>query len=294
MKPSQFVYFEPTTLHEALTLLDQHGDDAKVLSGGQSLIPALNFRLSAPAYLIDINRLSELDYIRADGESVVLGALTRHRTLERSPLVQERLPLLHEAAGWIGHAAIRTRGTLGGSLAHADPAAELPVVMVALSADFTVESLAEGTREIPATEFYLNFLTTALGPADLLTSVRIPSPPVNMGWAFHEISRRHGDFALVAVAAGIAVGADGRVTEARVALGGVSPTPVRSTVAEESLVGQVPSQQLFAAAAQAAAAELDPDGDLHASADLRRHLAANLIASALASASQRSKGGDLA
>jgi 2-furoyl-CoA dehydrogenase FAD binding subunit len=291
MKPSRFAYFDPTTVAEALELLRIHEYDAKILAGGQSLIPVINFRLSAPACLIDINRILDLDYIRREGEFLVVGALARHRTVERSPLVRETLPLLTEAVHWIGHEAIRTRGTIGGSVVHADPAAELPVVLTALEASVVVESAAEGAREIPIAEYFVAYMTTMMGPADLLTAVRIPVLSPETGWAFTEISRRSGDFALVSIAVILRLDAHGQVAECRMALGGVGPGPYRATAAEEALRGRRPDLALFREIGRRVATDIEPDGDLHASVGLRRRLAAELTVRALGQALNRCPGG---
>lgn len=291
MKPPRFAYFAPTSVGEALALLREYGTEGKVLAGGQSLIPMLNFRLTAPSCLIDINKIQELEYIRRDGDYVCLGALARHRTVERSPLIRHTVPLLAEAAQFIGHVAIRTRGTIGGSLAHADPAAELPVALAALDAIVTVESVEAGVRESPISDFFVTYMTTVMSPDELLTAVKVPAIAPGIGWAFLEVARRSGDFALVSVAALIAVNQDGVVTDCRIALGGVGPTPVRVTSVEKTLLGQRASQMDLAAAGKAVAAVIEPESDLHASAALRRRLAAELAKRALRVALSRTRGG---
>ena len=193
MKPPPFAYHAPTRLDEALALLERYGDDAKVLAGGQSLMPLLNFRLSYPSALIDINRVRELSYIRQAHGQVRIGALTRQRTIEFSELVRRRLPLLSEATTLVGHLPIRTRGTLGGSLAHADPAAEYPAVALVLDAELVLQSPG-GQRRIAAEEFFVSYLTTALAPNEVVTEIRFSPAPLTSGWAFEEFARRHGDF----------------------------------------------------------------------------------------------------
>ena len=258
-----------------------------MLAGGQSLVPLMNLRLARPAVLVDINRISELEGVSgSDGRSVTIGALTRQRDALRHPLVRQRLPLLADAIAYIGHPAIQNRGTVGGSLAHADPAAELPVVALALNAQLHVAS-ARRKRTIAAADFTLGYLTTALAPDELLTSVSFTVPPVDSGWSFLEVARRHGDFALVAVAAVLGLSGSGRLTWARVALGGVGPVPLRATAAEDLLVGNPVSDRLFEVAADAARQAVEPEDDIHASADYRRHLAGVLVRRALARASSR-------
>ncbi|HYY89615.1 MAG TPA: xanthine dehydrogenase family protein subunit M [Chloroflexota bacterium] len=271
---------------EALDQLATHGWDAKVLAGGQSLVPLMNFRLARPAVLVDINRISELEGVRGSDGRVTIGALTRQRDALRHPLVRQRLPLLADAIAYIGHPAIQNRGTVGGSLAHADPAAELPVVALALDAQLHVAS-ARRKRTIAAADFTLGYLTTALAPDELLTSVSFTVPPVDSGWSFLEVARRHGDFALVAVAAVLGFSGSGRLTWARVALGGVGPVPLRATAAEDLLVGNPVSDRLFEVAADAARQAVEPEDDIHASADYRRHLAGVLVRRALDRASSR-------
>src|SRR5215831_20151420 len=239
MKPPRFEYFAPRALGAALDLLAERGDRAKILAGGQSLIPLLNFRLAHPEALIDINALGDLAYVRAHDGGLAIGALTRQHTMERSEMVRARAPILAEACHLIGHLPIRHRGTIGGNLAHADPASELPATMVALEAEFAVASRAT-TRTISADRFFVGPLATALQPGELLTEVRVPSLPARTGGAFVEMARRAGDYALVGVAALVSLDAAGRCQRARVALCGVGPGPVRARAAEEALTGQLP------------------------------------------------------
>ncbi|MFQ5680409.1 MAG: FAD binding domain-containing protein, partial [Gemmatimonadota bacterium] len=217
MKPPPFEYFAPDTPEEALGLLVEHGYDAKPLAGGQSLIPMLNFRLASPAVLVDLNRIGSLAGIEpGEDGGLWIRAMTRQREAERSPLVAERAPLLAEAMSHVAHPQIRNRGTVGGSAAHADPAAELPAVLLALKARLRIRG-AEGERVLPAAEFFAGLFTTALGPEELLVAVEIPPPAPGWGWAFEEVARRHGDYALVGVAAGVRIGEAGRCEEARLA-----------------------------------------------------------------------------
>jgi aerobic carbon-monoxide dehydrogenase medium subunit len=275
VKPAPFEYYCPRTLDAALALLAEHGSDAKPLAGGQSLIPAMNFRLATPAVLIDLNEISELSSIATDtepGTSIAIGAMTRQRELERSALVAQRAPLIARTMPYVAHAAIRTRGTIGGSLAHADPAAELPAVMLALNAEFTLANLG-GQRQVSATDFFRGLFTTALEPGELLTAIRIPPLPQRSGFAFQEISRRHGDFALAGVAAVVTTDATGRCTAARIALLSVGDRPTLAAEAARTLVGDTASQDSIRAAADAAAhVDIDPPSDIHASSRYRRQL----------------------
>jgi len=270
---------------EAVAQLAELGDEAKVLAGGQSLVPLLNLRLAYPAFLVDINPIGELDFI-TNGSGVRVGAVARHRDVERSELVARANPLLAAAVKLVGHAAIRNRGTIGGSVAHADPAAELPTVLVALDGEIEARS-SRGTRTIAAAEFFEGFLTTTLQPDELLTEVKFPALPAGSGWSIQEFSRRSGDFGVVTVAVTLTAGTDGRIGEARVAFGGVAGTAVRAPSAEAALAGQTPSAELWKAAGQEAAAGLDPPGDLHSTPEHRRHLAAVLTERALAEAYDR-------
>jgi carbon-monoxide dehydrogenase medium subunit len=289
MKPPPFDYHDPRNLDEALELLRRHGGEAKVLAGGQSLMPLLNFRLSRPAALVDINRISALGYIREENDQLSLGAMTRQRAIEFSPLVRERLPLLQEATTLVGHLPIRTRGTIGGSLAHADPAAELPAVVTALDGDLVVRGPG-GERILRPQEFFLGYLTTALAPDEILVEIRLPTTPPGSGWAFEELSRRHGDFALAGIAA-VLVADSRRCRMARLAAAGVGPTPVRLRGAEEILEREGLSKESLEAAAAQAQELVEPDSDLHASADYRRHLTGVLTGRALHRAAARCREG---
>jgi CO/xanthine dehydrogenase FAD-binding subunit len=286
MKPPRFEYLAPASLEEALALLAQHGDGAKVLAGGQSLVPLLNFRLVRPTYLVDLNEIPGLAYIRQDDGHVAIGALTRQRAVETSALVRERVPLLADAMPQIGHVQIRNRGTVGGSLAHADPAAELPAVVAALEGELVVRS-ARGERVLRPEEFFVAYLTTAVEPSELLVEVRLPVVPPRTGTAFLEVSRRHGDFALVGVAASVTLDAGGACTRCAIALTGVGPTPVVAREAAHRLVGAKPTPEALEDVGRRAAAGLDPDGDLHASSQYRRHVAGVLTRRALARAVER-------
>jgi carbon-monoxide dehydrogenase medium subunit len=289
MKPPRFEYLAPRSRDEALALLAEHGDRARILAGGQSLIPLLNFRLTQPEILIDINRIADLAYVRSDDGGLVIGALTRQHAVERSDVVRTRVPIVAEACRLIGHLPIRHRGTLGGNLAHADPASELPAVMLALEAQFFVISRKE-TRVVPAGEFFVGPLSTALRPGELLAEVRLPAPPARSGSAFVEMARRAGDYALVGVAALLTLDDAGRCQRARVALCGVGPTPVRAREAEQALMGQAPRGSALDEAAARAAAATRPNSDLHGSAEFRRKLARHFTRQALELAARRAGG----
>jgi len=286
VKPPPFAYRAPESLGEALALLAEHGDDAKVLAGGQSLVPLLNLRLARPALLVDLARVPGLAGVDQRDGGLALGAMARERTLERSQLVRRLAPLLSAALPFIGHPAIRSRGTLGGSLAHADPAAELPAVAAALDAEMVVLSAARGERTVAAKDFFSGFFSTALEPDEILTEVRIPRLATGMGVCFMEVARRHGDFAMVGVAVAVRLEA-GNIAEARLALTGVAQVPVRAIDAERSLVGAAPDPTRFAGVAEAVADGLEPRSDLHGSSGYRRQVARALVRRALAVASRR-------
>ena len=270
MKPPKFDYHAPASVDEAVALLQRYGGDAKVLAGGQSLMPMLNFRLARPAALVDVNRIAALAYIREDDGTVAFGAMTRQRTIEFSPVVAARLPLLREATRWVGHLPIRSRGTIGGSIAHADPSAEYPAVLTALDGEVVVQG-PRGRRTVKAGGLFETYLTTTLAADELVVEVRLPAMPAGAGYAFEEFARRHGDFALVGIAAMI-VRAGGRCTAARLATAGAGPVPVRLRAAEEILERDGLGEAAIEAAAARAAELVQPDSDVHASADYRRHL----------------------
>ncbi len=282
-------YAAPTTVGEAIHLLDTHGEAAKLMAGGQSLTPMMNLRLASPEYVIDLNRIEGLDYIEERDGLLTIGAMTRQRRLERSAVVRQHYPLLAEAAPLIGHPATRNRGTVGGSLAHADPAAELPAVLLTHGGSVVVQG-ANGDREIPAADFFVTLWSTALEPGELLTEVRLRRWPAGTGWCFLEESRRYGDYAVVGVAALLHVGADGRCAQAAVTLFGVGDVPYAVSEAPALLVGQTPDDDRFAAVGQAAAEGAAPEDDVHASAAFRRHLCAVLTRRALRTAAERASG----
>lgn len=290
MKPAAFQYLGPATVEEALAILATHGDEAKPLAGGQSLIPSMNFRLAQPAVLVDLNDVTELFFLRDDpAGGLRIGAMTRQRTVERSGLVARRAPLLHETMPFIAHSQIRSRGTVGGSLAHADPAAELPAVMLALGVRFRARA-TDGERWIPADEFFTGLFDTALEPGELLVEIEIPPRPPRSGFAFREIARRHGDYALVGVAAAVTLDAGGRCDRARIALLSVGEGPVLAEGAAQTLQGETPGPESIAEAAETAAIrDIDPNGDIHASVAYRRQLARVLTRRALTEAFERAQ-----
>jgi CO/xanthine dehydrogenase FAD-binding subunit len=277
VKPAPFEYHDPRRLDDALELLAQHGDDAKVLAGGQSLVPLLNFRLARPARLVDVNRLDELSYVRKRDGVLRVGALTRAVALERSPLVADEWPLLREAVRFVGHRQIRTRGTVGGSVAHADPAAELPTALTALGARFHVRSTREA-RTLDPGEFFVAHLTTDLTPDELLVEVEVPPLAAGAGTAFVEYARVHGDFALAGVGAVVEIGTDGRCARATLVLAAVAPRPVRAVEAEEALAGGRIGEEEAGAAGELAARAVDVPAR---EARYRRALVAELARRAL-------------
>ena len=285
MKPAPFTYFAPESLEEALALRAEHAGDCVVLAGGQSLLPILHLRLAQPAVVIDVNRIPGLDRIAERNGGLSIGARARQRQAERSSLVAERAPLLAKALPLIAHPAIRNRGTIGGSIAHADPAAELPAVALALDAELVATSAARGERSIPAADFFHGFLSTALESDEILTEIRLEAPKPGSGVAFLEVARNHGAFAIVGAAAQVQV-TDGTVGEARLVFTGAGGTAMRARSAEAQLIGQPATSESFAAAAAAAVADLDPVSDVHASADYRRRVAQVLARRVLTEAAE--------
>jgi len=290
MKPAPFEYLAPRTVPEAVSLLARHGEEAKLLAGGQSLVPLMNMRLARPRRVIDLNRTQGLAYIREVDGALRIGGMTRQATLERSPLIGGRCPLLPEALALVGHPAIRSRGTIGGSLAHADPAAELPAAIAALDGQITASG-PRGERTLPATSFFLGVLTTALAPDEVLTEIALPALPPRTGTCFLEVARRHGDFALVGVAVVVSRRSDGACGHARLVFCGVGPTPVRVERAEALVSGRRPDAAVFAAVEGLVRETLQPDGDLHASADYRREVAGVVARRALTTAWSRTNHG---
>jgi len=275
MKLPPVDYEAPETVSEAVELLAEHLDEASVLAGGQSLIPLLALRLAHPAVLIDINGIHELSGVSATNGWVTIGAATREYVAEESETVADAVPLLAAALPWIGHEAIRSRGTIGGSLAHADPAAELPAVALALDAEFVVRG-PSGERFVPAARWFEGYLMTARRPDELLTEVRFPTAGRGTGISFQEVARRHGDFAIVGLAASVTLSGDA-ISDARLAFAGMSDMPVRAADAEDLLAGESPSDELFDEAARRATSDVDPPADLHGSAEYRKKVAAALV-----------------
>lgn len=287
MKPASFEFFDPRSLNEALSLLNQYGNEAKILAGGQSLMPLMNLRLVRPKVIIDINRVAELAYIESGaGGGLAVGGLTRHRALERSRFVHERNPLLAETLPLIGHAHIRNRGTIGGSLVHADPAAELPALALLLDAEFVLHSL-NGERVVHAKDFFQSYMTTAIEPTELLAKIRFPPWMPRAGWAIQEVSRRAGDFAMVGVAALLTHNGNGTCEDARIALFGVGATPIRIEQAEALLKGARLDNRILLEAARVVSDVLEPDADVHASAEYRKDVAGVLTRRALERGMQR-------
>jgi carbon-monoxide dehydrogenase medium subunit len=287
MKPAPFKYRRPESLEEALEIFAELGSDAKALAGGQSLVPAMNFRLARPAVLVDLNRIASLAYTEEGSDGgLSIGAMTRQRAAERSGTVAAKAPLLFEALPCIAHPQIRSRGTIGGSLAHADPAAELPAVMVALDARLVLKSRT-ASRSVPAEKFYTGPHTTDVGPDELLTEVRIPPRPPRACSAFVEVARRHGNLALVGVAAELALDQRGVCSSARIGLLNVGDRPVLAAKAMAAMIGGDLNEASIEEAARIAAETVDPPTDIHASSAYRRHLVRVLVGRALTQAVRR-------
>ncbi len=288
MKPAPFEYLAPTAIPETVSALDEHGFDAKLLAGGQSLTPTMNFRLAQPAILIDINRVPELAGIsRAPSGVTRIGAMTRQRAIERSPAIAAEQPLLAEAIPFVAHPQIRNRGTIGGSIVHADPAAELPVVAVALRATLNIAS-ASGTRQTAATDFYRGVFDIDLQPEELLTSIDFPAWQPEDGYAFVEVARRHGDYALAGVAAVVGLDQEGNCRHCRLVYLSLGDKPIVAEKAAQALIGQPPTDDHIKDTAHIASAdEIEPAGNIHASPAYQRHLANVLTQRALAKAFER-------
>lgn len=285
MKPPAFEYVAARTIDEAVGQLSKHGDGAKIIAGGQSLTPMLNFRLVHPEVLVDINHIPGLDQIIPQNGGFRIGALTRHRAIESSTAIAEKLPVMRAAAGQVGHLAIRNRGTFGGSLVHADPAAEWPVVVLALDGTITTKT-AKGGRTIKARDFFVSYLQSAVEDGEIVTEVTLPGLPPGTGWGFEELCRRPGDFAVAAVCALVTLDG-GKMKDARISMGGVGATALRAPEAEAVLKGQTISDDLLKRAGEKAAEAADPSSDVHASADFRRHLVGVLTKRAVKAAVQR-------
>ena len=283
MKPADFEYVRPATVAEAITALQGSGGDGKLLAGGQSLVPLMNFRLASPRLLVDINRTAGLDNVAGTGRHLRIGAMTRMRALETDPLVREMNPLLAAAASWVGHVQIRNRGSVGGSLAHADPAAEIPAICVLMDAELSISG-PDGDRVARAADFFLGFLTTALGENDILTEVTIPGLESGEGWGFREFAHRRGDFALAGAAATLRR-TDGIVDRARCVVFGTHDRPVRSAAAEAALDGGPAAPERLAEAARIAADEALVD-DPRPDAAYRRFLTETMVRRALEDAAR--------
>lgn len=287
MIPGSFDYYAPGTLHEAIALLRQHGGDAKLLAGGQSLIPAMRFRLALPPVLIDLNSIEGLEYLREDDGHLAIGAMTREVALEESSLVQSRFPILADAARVIADPVVRNRATVGGNIAHADPANDHPAVMLAYNAE-VIALGPNGTRAIPIDNFFVDLFENALSDDEILTEIRIPTPGANSGGAYVKMERKVGDYAISAVAVQLTLNGD-TCTSARIGLTNVSPAPMRAKNAEQVLVGQVLTDEVIEAAGRAAAAECDPSPDLRGSAEYKRDITRVLTKRAIRQAMERAR-----
>ncbi len=290
MKPAPFDYYAPTEVGEALAILAEHGDDAKLLAGGQSLMPMMNMRLATPQVVVDINRIAGLDGVAqiSDG-GLTIGAMTWQRTIERSPDIRQHCPVMADAMPLLGHFQIRNRGTIGGSVVHADPAAELPAVLMAIEAELVLRS-AERERIVPADEFFVTFLTTATEPDELLTEIRLPAWSDAWGWNIQEVSRRQGDFALVGSVAMVQINAAETCQAARLVLFGVGDTPVRVASAEATLVGKRLDDTVLQEVAEVVTDALEPEGDIHASATYRKEVGGVMARRTLEQARLRAQG----
>ncbi|MDP6978183.1 MAG: xanthine dehydrogenase family protein subunit M [Myxococcota bacterium] len=289
MKPAPFDYVIPATLEEAIGYLANDDVEAHVLAGGQSLVPAMNMRMSRPELLVDLAKVDDLDFIRDESGSLQLGAMTTKRDVEMSPVVAHAQPLLHAANMWVAHPQIRNRSTVGGSIAHADPAAEYPAVALLLGAEFEAQG-PNGKRTIPVDDFFVTYFTTALEEGEVLTKVMLPAMAAGTGWSFQEIARRHGDFAMAGVGVTLQLDSAGHCQNTRVVPFALGPTPVRATAVEEAINGETPSADLFEHACQKMADGIeDPTSDVHASVEYRRHLSSVLGARALEEAVDRAR-----
>jgi carbon-monoxide dehydrogenase medium subunit len=294
VKPPPFDYLAPASLAEAVEAMARYGDEAKLLAGGQSLMPLLAFRLADPRVLVDLNGVGELDYLHADDGRLVIGAMTRQRTVQDLPGLRRRCAMLAEGVDLIGHVAIRNRGTVGGSLAHADPAAEWPALALALDGECEVVG-PRGTRVVPVEQLLVTYFTTTLEPDEILKEVRLRLPTGRVGSTFVELTRRHGDFAIAGVGALLALNDDGLVSDARLTLIGVKDQAVRARAAEAVLVGSKPDDALLDEAVAAIDGAIEPSDDLHGSASYRRHVAKVVARRALVAAKARAElkeGGD--
>jgi CO/xanthine dehydrogenase FAD-binding subunit len=292
MKPAKFEYFAPESLADALELLEQHGDDAKVLAGGQSLMPMMNMRLARPAVVVDINRIPNLDYISPTPDGgLAIGALTRQRTVEKSGVVREIIPVLAAAMPSIGHFQTRNRGTVGGSISHADPAAELPAISFALGGEFVLSS-ASNQRTLKAEDFFVSALTTAIEPEEILTEVRLPDLSQDWRWGFQEVCRRQGDFAMVGAVSLLQIDDGGVCESARITMFGIGGAPERIRRAEEALLGNRIDDGVLEDVSRIVAEDLDPDSDIHASAAYRKEVGGVIARRTVEAAANRGNGDD--
>lgn len=289
MIPAAFDYHRPTSLDEAVALLRRHGEGAKVLSGGMSLLPTLKLRLGSFAHLVDIGRIPGLDYIKEEGGFVKIGAMTRQATLERSELVRARFPVLADAVPLIADPLVRNRGTIGGNVANGDPGNDEPAIMLVLGATFVARG-GKGERSIAANQFYQSFYTTALAPDEILTEIRLPIPPARSGGAYFKLKRKVGDFAAAAAAVQLTLDAKGAVERAAIALTNAAPTPLEAADAARSLVGKKPDEKTIAEAARLAAAKSAPGADRRGSVEYKREMARVMTARALTKAVERAGG----
>ncbi len=289
MIPAPFEYAAPKTLEEALRLVERHGDEAKILAGGHSLLPLVKLRLAQPRYIIDIGRLKGMSYIRQENGHIVIGALTTHAEIESSELLRSKCPLLPETAAVIGDVQVRNRGTLGGSLAHADPAADYPAAVLALDVEIVAASTS-GTRTIAIGEFFVDMLTTALRPGEILSQVRIAPSAPGTGTAYEKLHQPASGFAIVGAAARVTLAKGGKIEDVAVGITGLGPKAYRATAVENALRGQKASDELFAEASRNASDGVEPLSDLHASADYRRAMAAVYTRRALERALARTQG----
>ena len=291
MKSAPFEYFDPDNIEELLNLLQQYGDEAKLMAGGQSLGPLLNMRLAMPAVVIDLNRVQALDFQQEIDDQWAIGASTRQSRLEDDSTLTTRQPLVAATIPYIGHRAIRNRGTVGGSIAHADPAAEWPALAMALDAEIIVQRAGNPARMIKPEAFFVGPLMNALEPEEMVTAVRLPTWPTGAGWSILEFCQRHRDFAVIGVVVRLTIDPQRQITDVRIALMGAGPIPIRARQAEALLIGEQNSETAFEAAAHQASIEIEPDSDIHGSANYRRHLARLLVAKGLIQANERAKGG---
>jgi aerobic carbon-monoxide dehydrogenase medium subunit len=285
MKPAAFDYERPATLNAALNLLKDNGGRSKIIAGGQSLVPMMNFRVVRPDRLIDINGIAELDYHGIEGAEIMIGALCRHTALQESKVIKQACPLMHAAYGWVAHGPVRNRGTLCGNLCHADPASEMPAVVLAANAVMVLRSSA-AKRDVPARQFFVGQYETATADDEILVEVRIPVAPTSQGWGFHEVNVRKGDFAIVAAAATLQI-EKGKVKEASIGLAGVGSHATRLPQAEKGLFGKTADDAALREAAATCAATVNPTSDIHGSAEYRRDLSKALVYRALRDARDR-------